>query len=133
VVAKVVELDGGEVNIGTYRLLSDLGYEFAAAALAGALVTKFCSSVRQLVVADPDDGDASNDGNPAVAARIVLDGLMRSGLITRSQNSLLRSCVTLGEETRVEGAPVIYPAERGHAIRALVCQLESEFGDLIKV
>jgi hypothetical protein len=75
----------------------------------------------------------SNGANPAVAARTILDGLTRSGVITRSQNSLLRSVVALGEETHAEGAPAVYPAERGGAIRALVCQLESGFGDLIKV
>jgi hypothetical protein len=133
VIAQIVELEGGEVNIGTCRLLSDLGCDFAAAAVAGALVMKFCSSVHEVLAADPDSGVVTHGANPAASARTILDGLTRSGVITRSQNSLLRSVVALGEETHAEAAPAVYPAERRCVIRALVCQLESEFGDLIKV
>ena len=132
-IAQIVELEGGEVNIAMCRLLSDLGCDFAAAAVAGALVTKFCSSVHEVLAADPDSGDATHGANPAVSARTILDGLTRSGVITGSQNSLLRNVVALGEETHAEAAPTVYPAERRCAIRALVYQLESEFGDLIKV
>jgi hypothetical protein len=132
-IAKIVELEGGEVNIGTCRLLSDLGCDFAAAAVAGALVTKFCSSVREVLAADPDSGDVTHGANSAVSARTILNGLTRSGVITRSQHSLLRSAVALGEETQAEAAPADYPAERRCAIRAVIYQLESEFGDLIKV
>jgi hypothetical protein len=132
VIAKTVELNGGEVNIAVCRLLADLGYEFAAGALAGALVTKYCLRLGKLAAADQDKGDLSNDENPAVAARIILHGLTRSRLITSSQNDLLRSCVALGEETVVQDVPRRYPMERARAIRVLICQLDSEFGDVIK-
>jgi hypothetical protein len=130
-VARTVELNGGEVNIAVCRLLADLGYEFAAGALAGALVTKYCLRLGELVAADQGKGDLLRDENTAVAARIILDGLMGSGLITSSQNDLLRGCVALGEETVVQDAPRRYPVERARAIRALICRLDSEFGDVI--
>jgi Cupin-like domain len=131
-VARTVELNGGEVNIAVCRLLADLGYEFAAGALAGALVTNYCVRLGQLVAADQDKGDLSRDENAAAAARRILDGLMGFGLITGSQNEVLRDCVALGEETVVQDAPRRYPVERARAIRALICRLDSEFGDVIK-
>ncbi len=130
-VAKTVELNGGEVNTAVCRLLADLGHEFAAGALAGALVTKYCLRLGEPVAADQDNG-SSHDENTAAAARFILDGLMGSGRITRSQNDLLRDCVTFGEETVVQDAPSRYPVERARAIRALICRLDSEFGDVIK-
>lgn len=132
-VAQTVELEGGEVNLAVCRLLADLGHAFAAGALAGALVTKYCLTLGQPVVAYQDKGDTSSDVNPAVAARKILDGMMRSGFITSLQNGLLRSCVDLGEKTAAEGAPRLYPVERARGIRALICQLDAEFGDVIKV
>ncbi len=131
-VARTVELNGGEVNIAVCRLLAELGYEFAAAALAGALVTKYCLRLGQLVAADQDEGDVPRDENTAVAARLILDELMESGLITGSQNDLLRGCVALGEDAVVQDAPRRYPVERARAIRALICRLDSEFGEVIK-
>jgi hypothetical protein len=130
-VAKTVELSGGEVNTAVCRLLADLGYEFAAGALAGALVTRYCLRLGQPGAADQNNG-SSHGENTAVAARIILDGLMGSGRITGSQNDLLRDCVTLGEETVAQDAPSRYPVERARAIRALICRLDSEFGDVIK-
>ena len=53
-IAKTVELNGGEVNTAVCRLLADLGYEFAAGALAGALVTKLLLRAGQPVAADWD-------------------------------------------------------------------------------
>lgn len=96
--AETIELDG-EVDLSLCRSLADLGHEFGAAALAGALVTKY---------------------------------RLTSARMTSSQSDLLKECVALGEEAAAADAPLRYPAERARAIRALICQLDSEFGGLIK-
>jgi hypothetical protein len=130
-VAKTVELNGGEVNTAVCRLLGDLGYEFAAGALAGALVTNYCVRLGQPAAADQDNGSSHGDAAIA-AARVHLDESMRSGRITRSQYDVLRDCVALGQETVAQDAPIRYPDERASEIRALIYRLDPEFGDVIK-
>jgi hypothetical protein len=126
-------------DVAPYRLdtalclfLADEGHTFAAAALAGAMVTAFCDKVLGML-GIPDSqrpvSEVETDTLPNFArAATVIPALTAQGLINSSQSNLLLEWLRLAEEIAAEPEPRVYTAERSTAVRHMIWRLHVELG-----
>ena len=132
------------VDVAPHRLdtalclfLADEGDTFAAAALAGAIVTAFCDKVlRVLGIPDsrrpmPEVGTATSP-NFAQAATVI-PALTAQALINSSQSNLLLEWLELAEEIAAEPEPRVYTSERSTALRYMIWRLHVELGGWVSM
>ncbi len=135
VLAQWVDIAPHKVDTAFCLSLADEGQTFAAASLAGAIVTAFCGKVLQ-ILATPGSAEpapvAADDGRPDFAlAATVIPALVSQGLINTSQCGLLMKWLELAAETATAPEPFLYSSERSATIRDLIGRLHTELGDCL--
>jgi len=135
VISQWVDIGSHKVDTAFCLFLADEGQSFAAASLAGAIVTAFCGKVLQ-ILAMPESTDpapeATQDGLPDfVAAATVIAALVSQGLINTSQCGLLLQWLEVATETANAPEPCLYSSERSKTIRDLIVRLNIELGDCL--
>ena len=130
VVTRWVDVAPRAVDTGLCLWLVNEGHTFGAAALAGALVTAFCTRVvRSLGLADSPTGPGVADALPGFSQAVaVIPALRAQGVIDGSQSDLLLEWLELAEETAADPEPRSCSPERTTAIREMVQRLHVDFG-----
>jgi hypothetical protein len=130
VVTRWVDVAPLGIDTGLCLWLVSEGHTFGAAALAGALVTAFCTRVvRSLGLADsPADTRAADTSLGSWSAVAVIPALRAHGVIDSSQSNLLLNWLELAEETAADPEPRHYAGERSAIIGEMVSRLHVEFG-----
>lgn len=132
IVAQWVDVAPHRIDTALCLFLAGGGHMFAAAALAGALVTAFCGkALRALGIpgsSRPAQVAGDVTGPDFAAAAAVIPALTRQGLIGQAQSALLLEWLELAEETAVEPEPRPYTQERSTAIGTMIGRLHVELG-----
>lgn len=137
VIALWVDIRPHMVSTSLCLFLADKGHVFAAAALAGAIVTSFCVKVFRMLASHesaPLVAEAETGGLPdfPLVAKVI-PGLNAHGLISSSQSGLLLKWLDLAAETAAAPEPFLYNAEYSAAIRDLIWKLHDELGDCLSI
>lgn len=136
VVARAFDLEHYKLDTGLCLFLADRGHAFAAAALTGAIVTAFCYRALKdigLAAESPDSASSTGEYPDFAQARTVVRALAAQGLISASQQDLLRNWLDLAHETAAEPDLPAYSSERARIIRSMISQLHAECGKWLSI
>lgn len=134
VIAEWADLGSATLSTSLCLSLAKEGYLFAAATLAGAMVSSFCGRLLRIIgqsdsypmVLAPGNGGLPDFPGAATAIPI----LKAQGLIGETQSELLLQLLDVAAETAAAPEPLTYSAERSAEILGFITRFNSEFGDL---
>jgi lysine-specific demethylase 8 len=134
VIAQWADLGSSTVSSSLCLSLAKEGHLFAAAALAGAMVSAFCRRFLRMIGqhdSHPMVLAPNNSGLPDFAgAATAIPILKVQGLIGKSQSEVLLQLLDVAAETAAAPEPLMYNTERSAELLGLITRFNAEFGDL---
>jgi hypothetical protein len=130
VIARWVDITPHKADTTCCLFLADEGQTFAGAALAGALVTAFCTKVLRTFGATEAAPASERGGLPDFRqAAIVVSALISQGIANRSQGRLLLQWLELAAGAAEAPEPLVYGLQEAAAIRHFIERLHIEVGE----